>query len=111
MLEQEILAQLQLLNQNFEKSKRPLYKSFLSGFLHSLGAALGTILIWGISIWVFSLFSKQILASSVKIMETMMASINWDKIIPKPKLFEVPSGFNLKDLNLEQLTPNPQVGQ
>lgn len=111
MLEQEILNELKLLNQNFDKSKRPLYKSFLSGFLHSLGAALGTIIIWGISIWVFSLFSKQILASSIKLMETMVSSINWEKIIPKPKLFEIPSGINIKDLNLEKLDPSSLESQ
>jgi hypothetical protein len=103
MLEQEILTELQKLNANFDKSRQPLYKNFLAGFLHSLGAAGGTLILWGVTFWVLSLFSGQIIKSSTKFVEDLMANINWAKIMPQPKMLELPQGFNLNSIDLNSL--------
>jgi|GEM_PF-2162388 len=98
MLEQEILQELQKLNTNVEKqNKLGIRKSFLNGFLYSLGNAFGTLLIGAITLYIVSLFSSQIIKSTTTYVESIMQNINWQKIIPQPKLFELPSNFNLKD--------------
>lgn len=103
MLEQEILQELKNISQKLDKSNglaRKMYGSFFAGMMQSLGYLLGWILALFIGIYVISLLKIDLVGLSSKLIEQSFSRINWQKIMPAPKLIEVPSNFNLKDFGL-----------
>ena len=106
MLEQEILDELRLLNQNIKKKNTlgtSVLASFLTGIVYSLGSFSGTAVVAGVFLYTFSQFSGKLIAPTSEFFERIIQNIKWDKVLPKPKIIEIPSSFNLKDLNLDTI--------
>lgn len=102
-MDQEILQELKNISQKLDRSNslgRKMYGSFVGGMMQSLGYMVGWVLALFISIYLISLLKIDLVGLSSKLIEQSFSRINWQKIMPAPKLIEIPSNFNLKDLGL-----------
>ncbi len=101
MLEQEILDELRLLNQNIKKKNSlasAIATSFLNGLVYSLGSLFGTAVIAGVFLYMFTQFSGRLIAPTTDFIEKIMQNIKWDKVLPKPKMFELPQSFDFNKI-------------
>lgn len=103
IMDQEILQELKNISQKLDKFNslsRKMYGSFFAGMMQSLGYMLGWVLALFIGIYLISLLKIDLIGLSSKLIEQSFSRINWQKIIPTPKVLEIPSNFNLKDLGI-----------
>ena len=82
--ESQILAELQKINQQLSRQNTSVLKSFSFGFFHSLGYFFGTAVVFFVFIYLASQFDWTRALS--KSLESMMSQVNWNKVIPAPKL-------------------------
>ena len=82
------------------------WANFMAGTFFSLGRLFGSIAIFGAMIYIFSKMNLGNFFSNW--MKNTMSQINWEKVIPQPKMqMDLNNldldGLNQKDLNLNNL--------
>lgn len=88
--ENQILDELKKINNQLAKAGGNPFRSYLNGLMHSLGNFTGTVLIFFMLIYLASQYNlTEIMTKSF---EKMMSQINWEKVIPVPKI-EIPTGY------------------
>jgi hypothetical protein len=88
--ENQILEELKKINLQLSKAGGNPLKSYFNGLMHSLGNFTGTVLIFFMLIYLASQYNlTEIMTKSF---EKMMSQINWEKVIPMPKI-EIPTGY------------------
>ena len=107
--ETQLTQQLKKLNNQLDEfgnknkfmiySANPLkfaWANFIAGTFFSLGRLFGSIAIFGVMIYIFSKMNLGSFFSSW--MENTMSQINWEKIIPQPKMqLDLDNINNLKE--------------
>ena len=109
--QKELTSEIKKLNNQLEglrnSGKHMIYSAnpfkfslfnFLAGIFHTLGSLVGYIIIVCLAAYLLSRVNINELIS--KWMENTLGQIEWEKIIPAPK---VPSNLNLNDVKIEGL--------
>ena len=86
--EDQILVELKKLNEELRRQNNTVLKSFSYGFFHSLGYFFGTTVVFFVFIYLAAQFDLTKALS--KSFESMMSQVNWNKIVPAPKIQLLP---------------------